>query len=67
DRPLSVSDAFTVFDADVKRLTVVVPGRGKSYELALVFMKKKGVRWQAFQVYRTTLVSDGKEDKFGDQ
>jgi len=55
--PVSISDAFTLFDGSVKRLTMVIRGRGNAYDLVLAFLRKRGVRWQPFQVYRTTLIS----------
>ncbi len=57
EKPLSISDAFTIFEPNMRRISIVIPRRKQSYELVLIFMKKRGIRWQVKQIYRTVLIS----------
>jgi DNA uptake protein ComE-like DNA-binding protein len=49
-------DDFTIYPENVKRLSIIAPGRGKSYTLVLIFLKSQGGRWVPFGQCRSALL-----------
>jgi hypothetical protein len=49
-------DDFTIYPENVKRLSIIAPGRGKSYTLVLIFLKSQGGKWVPFEQCRSALL-----------
>jgi hypothetical protein len=49
-------DAFTIYPENVKRLSIVAPGRGRSYTVVLIFLKSQGGTWLPFEQCRSMLL-----------
>lgn len=60
----SMLDAFTIYPKNTKRVCLVIPGRGNGYSFIAAFLEKKNNRWEILQLYRTMLVTSGKEIEF---
>ncbi len=56
-------DEFTIYSRDVKRVNIVVPGKQSGYTLITVFLEKEKGRWKVLQLYRSMLVSAGRESQ----
>ncbi|RLB83849.1 MAG: hypothetical protein DRH15_05350 [Deltaproteobacteria bacterium] len=65
-KSIAVSDAFTIFEAGVKRISMIIPGKGNSYHLVIAFLKRVGSQWRVFQIYRTMLISATTEEESED-
>jgi hypothetical protein len=52
----SLVDDFTIYPKNVKRLSIIAPGRGRSYTLVLIFLKSQGGRWLPFAQCRSILL-----------
>jgi hypothetical protein len=52
----SLVEGFTTYAKDVKRLSIIAPGKGKSYTLVLVFLKKQQGEWLRFGCCRSMLL-----------
>jgi len=52
----SLVEGFTIYAKDVKRLSIIAPGKGKSYTLVLVFLKKQQGKWLPFSCCRSMLL-----------
>jgi len=59
----SLLDEFTIYSRDVKRVSIVVPGKQSGYTLITVFLEKEKGRWKVLQLYRSMLVSAGRESQ----
>ncbi len=59
--PFSLLDAFTIYPKNTKRVSLAIPGRGNGYSFVTAFLVKKNNRWEIMQLYRTMLVTSGKE------
>jgi hypothetical protein len=49
-------DDFTIYAKNIKRLSIIAPGRGKSYTLFLIFLKSQGGKWLPFGQCRSILL-----------
>jgi hypothetical protein len=47
---------FTIYSENVKRLSIIAPGKGKSYTLVLIFLKSQGGKWLPFERCRSILL-----------
>jgi len=54
-------EAFTIYPKDVRRVSVLVPGKQNGYTLAIAFLEKKHGRWDILQLYRCMLVTSKEE------
>ena len=59
--PRSLPDGFTVYPGDIKRISIVIPGKGNAYSFITVFLEKKNSRWDILQLCRSMLVTSGGE------
>jgi hypothetical protein len=57
----SLAEDFTIYPKDVKRVSIVIPGRGRGYLFVLAFLQKEGAGWKTVQLYRTMLVGQDEE------
>ena len=55
--PRSLLDGFTVYPKNVKRISIVIPGKGTGYSFITVFLEMKNARWDILQLCRTMLVT----------
>jgi hypothetical protein len=53
---LPLIEDFTIYPGNVKRLSIIAPGRGKSYTLVLIFLKSQGGKWLPFEQCRSTIL-----------
>lgn len=60
-KPSSFVENLTIYGGNVKRVSIVIPGRGSSYLFILAFLGKINGRWRTFQVYRTMLLISSEE------
>jgi hypothetical protein len=58
----SLVENFTIYGTNVRRVSMVIPRRGKSYLFVLAFLSRVNGKWQAFQVYRMTLLMSREEE-----
>lgn len=47
---------FTIYSENVKRLSIIAPGKGKSYTLVLIFLKSQGGKWLPVERCRSILL-----------
>jgi len=59
--PRSLLDGFTVYPKSVKRISIVIPGKGTGYSFITVFLEMKNARWDILQLCRSMLVTSGGE------
>jgi hypothetical protein len=59
--PHSLLDGFTVYPENIKRVSIVIPGKGNGYSFITVFMEMKNARWDILQLCRSMLVTSGEE------
>ena len=57
----SLVESLTIYDRNVKRVSIVIPGRGSSYVFVLAFLSKEHGNWRTFQGYRTMLLISSEE------
>jgi len=65
--PLSLLEEFTIHTKDVKRVSILVPGKQNGYLLIIAFLEKKKGKWDVLQLYRSMLVTSGAEPEFHEQ
>jgi hypothetical protein len=54
---LSMLDGFTIYDKDIKRVSVLVPGRRYGYMFVLAFLEEEGDQWRVRHIYQNVLSS----------
>ncbi len=54
----SIAESFTVYKAGTRRISIVIPGTGNSYQYLLVFLEKKNGKWNPVAFYRTILIKN---------
>jgi general secretion pathway protein K len=59
--PLSLLDEFTVYPKNIRRVSIVIPGKGNGYSFITVFLEMKNARWDILQLCRSMLVTSGGE------
>jgi hypothetical protein len=62
--PPSLLDGFTIYPKNVKRISIVIPGRGNGYSFITVFLERKNAGWEILQLCRSMLVTSGGERPF---
>jgi general secretion pathway protein K len=65
--PSSLLEEFTIHPKNVKRISILVPGKQEGYLFVIAFLQKEKNRWDVLQLYRTMLVTSSGESKFHDQ
>jgi hypothetical protein len=54
----SLLDEFTIYPENVKRVSIVIPGKGNGYSFITVFLEMKNARWDILQLCRSMLVTE---------
>jgi type II secretory pathway component PulK len=53
----SLLEDFTIYTKEVKRVSILAPGRQSGYTYTVALLEKKGDRWDVLDLYQTMLVS----------
>ena len=55
--PVSLVDEITIYPDNVKRVSILVPGKQKGYTFIIAFLEKKEGQWEVLQLYRSMLTT----------
>ncbi len=66
-KQISILDTFTIYSENVKRISIMAPGRQEGYSFVVGFLEKKNGRWELLQLYQTMLTKSSGETELGKQ